>query len=59
MTQMSVRRSGFGSRLTGKTSENPNQGSTVQMIELELPNLQIDETRISPQRVMVMSRDLE
>ena len=39
------------------TSQNEDKRSLVQMIELELPNVHTDETKVSPQRVKVLSRE--
>lgn len=50
------------SRLTGgksKLTQDEKVSSTVQMIELELPNLKVDESRVSPQRVKVLSREYD
>ena len=50
------------SRLTGgksKLTQDEKLSSTVQMIELELPNLKVDESRVSPQRVKVLSREYD
>ena len=50
------------SRLTcgkSKLTQDEKLSSTVQMIELELPNLKVDESRVSPQRVKVLSREYD
>ena len=50
------------SRLTAgvsKKTQDDKPQSTVQMIELELPNLHVDESKVSPQRVKVLSREFE
>lgn len=46
----------YNSRISKKTSKEEAK-SVVQMIELELPNVHIDESKVSPQRVKVLSRE--